>query len=336
MRVLVIRIGAFGDVLITTPLVYNLKAIGHEVYYLTSEQGLQILDNNPNIDKIIYHKKDSIPVDKLEDYFNSLKQAYECDVIIDLCESVEVRLSLHPSSPQYKYTKLEKRNICNKNFYEETMAIAREKISISSNALNPFFYPKDNEIANARDFMSKFNDKKVIMWGMSGSARQKVYPYVHQVIEHFLDNDEIHFLTVGDEACQILEFSFKNFRNVTCLSGLWTMRESLTAMRFASLVVSPDTGLLHGSGCYGIPKIGLLTATTIENITKHFINDFSIEADPIGCTPCFSLIYDPSVQCNLASNKMPICMAKGISVSKVIDKIEECLDKVEPLQVLTI
>jgi ADP-heptose:LPS heptosyltransferase len=46
--------------------------------------------------------------------------------------------------------------------------------------------------------------------------------------------------------------------------------------KFVDLVISPDTGVLHASGCYDTPKIGLLGHTTIENITKYFKNDYSI------------------------------------------------------------
>ena len=38
--------------------------------------------------------------------------------------------------------------------------------------------------------------------------------------------------------------------------------------KLVDLVISPDTGVLHASGAFDTPKIGLLGHTTIENITK--------------------------------------------------------------------
>jgi hypothetical protein len=111
------------------------------------------------------------------------------------------------------------------------------------------------------------------------------------------------------------------------MSGVWKMRESVLACKYASLVISPDTGLLHGSGCWDTPKIGLFTATTIENVSRYFTNDYSIEANGIGCAPCLSLIYSAENQCTLGDNKMPICMAKGIPVASIATKFAEIYQK---------
>jgi len=57
MRVLVFKLGAFGDVMMTTPLV---KAISqeHEVDYLIGESSLPAIKNNPDISNIITFNQD--------------------------------------------------------------------------------------------------------------------------------------------------------------------------------------------------------------------------------------------------------------------------------------
>ena len=91
------------------------------------------------------------------------------------------------------------------------------------------------------------------------------------------------------------------------------------------LVLSPDTGLLHASGCYDTPKIGILGHNTIECITKHFKNDYSIESDPekAECSPCLYLIYNKNLQCQTSSEygDASLCMAEGIPMQKVLDKV---------------
>ncbi len=100
-----------------------------------------------------------------------------------------------------------------------------------------------------------------------------------------------------------------------CLTGL------------VDLVVSPDTGVLHASGAFGTPKIGLLGHTSIENITKHFINDYSIESTA-SCAPCFRLIYDHVAQCPVDMDTTGAwCQAVGIPAETLVDRIEKVIDK---------
>jgi len=322
MRYLICRpAGALGDCIIVTPLIRYLKQVGNEVYILTSLQGDEIYRNNPNLDKVRVHDKDSIPNEALRDFFESLKVAYECDKMIDLCESIEVNLSLYPADPRYNYTKQERFAMCNRNFYEETFRLAGCQGQLGSQPYLPemFFTPQEEK--QMQKFFKQFKDKFVILWGLSGSARNKTYPYVKEVIDKIPD---AIFITVGDELCQILESPFIKNEQVIRKSGLWTFRESALACKYANLVISPDTGLLHASGCFDTPKIGLLTHTTRENITKHFKNDYSLEAEGVSCAPCFRIMYNCGCQCNLAEDFItPLCMFLGIIPDRIIDSIEK-------------
>ena len=93
MRILVVRIGAFGDAIIVTPLLRYLVEQGHEVVFLGSDQSEQVLRCNPRISKFIMHERDSVRNDQLGEYFEKLRVEHQCDKLIDLCESIEVRLA---------------------------------------------------------------------------------------------------------------------------------------------------------------------------------------------------------------------------------------------------
>jgi len=109
------------------------------------------------------------------------------------------------------------------------------------------------------------------------------------------------------------------------LAGEISMRESMLLTKYVDLVIAPDTGILHASGCYDTPKIGLLGHTTKENITKYFKNDYSIEAT-CACAPCFYLIYDHAVQCPIERvTSAAWCMAEGIKPEVLFNKIKEVL-----------
>ncbi len=322
MRVLIVRIGALGDSLITTPLIRQLKQDGNEVYYLGSDQAQVILKNNPNIDKFIHHKHDSIPNNKLGEYFESIKQAYECDKMIDLCESIEVKLALIPEDPKYNLPKYERAKLCNKNYYDQTLEIAGCK---TNNKLPEMFFSQEEE-----DEFAEFREEnlgfKVIVWGLSGSGRNKSYPYVPYIVADLLKKyRKLKIVFVGDMPCQILECGMPEDKRVIKKSGKWSFRQSALACKYADLVVSPDTGLLHAAGCFDTPKIGLLGHSTIENITKYFINDYSLEAE-CDCAPCFRLIKDANIQCPTDKiSSATWCMSKGLPAERVKERIEEVL-----------
>ena len=324
--------------MVTSPLCRYLKQQGHEVYYLGSEQAQLILDNNPNIDKFILHVRDSVDSHVLDKYFESVRIANECDKHIGLSESLEVSLALTPSQPAYNYPKFERKEMCNKNYYEETMRIAGVETGDYGSLMFKFdknynpemFFTDHEEKYILDDIRTPYMGKKKILWGLSGSSRQKTIPpqTMVEVIKAFPDC--IH-ITVGDEACRILEWPWshpsvkKQFPNVVCRSGIYTIRESILACKYVDLVIAPDTGLLHGSGCFDTPKIGIFTNTTNENIAKHFKNNYSLDAKPLGCAPCFRLIYNASVQCTHADDGItPICISEMCQpADRIIKRIKE-------------
>lgn len=343
-RVLIARLGAIGDTIITTPLVSWLHSLNYEIVYLTSELGYALLQNNPKIFKAIKHAKDSVHSSKLGEYFKAVAQAEDCDHVIDLCESIEVNLALHPSDPRYKYPKYERKTMCDRNYYEETLEIAQRQMGLGHEIpwrmrapLNPEHFPTEDEDRAMRAQFARFGGAFTVLIGLSGSARQKVFPFYRELIDRLTaEIPSVQFVTVGDEACQILEYNLASLENVLCTSGVWSIRESVLATKYASLVVAPDTGLLHGSGCYDTPKIGLMTSTSITNITKHFQNDMSMESEGVGCAPCFYLIHDADTQCNLGDNRACLCMSRGHSVDRIAERALEALYKFGPKRILEV
>lgn len=336
MRLLIFRKGAFGDVVITTPLIRYIHSRGHEICYIANERGVQILKGNPHIFKLIEDKTDSVPSEQLPKLIQYHSDRNKCDKVLDLSESIEVALSQHPRSPNYKLPRNEKIRLFDKNYYEYTFEFAHkivpeymgddwktDDMEERRKIMSPELFFTEQELDNARKHIKNgcFN----ILIGMSGSGTNKAYPWTehisHKICEEF---EDIHIITVGDERCQIIEPILKS--RITNLSGKVSMRTSMALSGLVDLILSPDTGLLHSSGVYPTPKIGLLGHNTREVITKHFLNDYSIEADPklSECAPCLSLIYNMKLQCPIdLSTGGSMCMSKGIKPELVLERIRE-------------
>lgn len=318
-RILIVRLGAYGDVLITTPLIRKLHSDGNDILYLTSERGMEILKGNPYIKKLILHPKDSIPIEKLGDHIKGIAKKNQCDRTIDLCESVEVALSLHPRSPDYNLPKAERRAKYEINFYDYCFKFAGES---QPQTMLPELYFDDKELREAHSYIKPgFN----LLVGMSGSGTNKTYPWTEPLCGSIKESfgDKVHIISVGDERCQMIE---PLGPGITNLSGKISMRVSMALTSLVQCVISPDTGLLHASGCFNTPKIGLLGHNTREVITKHFINDYSLESDPelAECSPCFRLIYNMKLQCPIhLVTGGAYCMSAGIKPELVFDKFKE-------------
>ena len=225
-----------------------------------------------------------------------------------------MNLASHSSDPLYWKPKYERAEICNKNYYTESIKWA----GLESCETIPTLYFSEEEKKAAQVPIEK--DKFNILWCLSGSGKNKAYPWTEYVMLDLLNKyKDIQFITVGDEKCQQIET--KN-PNITRLSGQIPMRLSMCMTKYVGLVVSPDTGVLHASGAYTTPKIGLLGHTTKKNITETFKNDYSLEAD-CACAPCFRLIYDQEIQCPVHPiTHSPWCLSEGIKPARLQTQIE--------------
>lgn len=321
MRILIFRSGAFGDVLVITPVLRYLHAQGHELYVIVNERGMQVLKGNPHVKLLIEQKTDSVPADQLSKHISYMQTKHKCEKVIDFSESIEVALSLHPRSPEYKLPKDERFRRFNRNFYEYAFLHAGEGNPIADPRPELFF--DHLELDEARKYLKP--DYFNILFGMSGSGHNKAYPHYVELAEEICKAiPEAHIITVGDERCRLIEPEIGG--HTTNLSGKIPMRTSMALTSLVDLVVSPDTGLLHASGCYPTPKIALLGHTTAENITKHFLNCYNVEADSTKapCSPCFYLVYNMKLQCPLSEvSQSSICMADGVEVSRIMDNVRK-------------
>lgn len=344
MRILIFRSGAFGDNLIITPVIRYLHQQGHQLVVVTSKRGMEVFKNNPHIERLIQHKEDT-PIEGLAQNIEHLRKQFKCEKVIDFSESIEVALSQHPRSPNYKLPKQERIARFNRNFYEysfEHAGIDLDEcdIDLASEPYRPelFFYKREIykvrmgkdkndkdvfEDHEAADYVDEF--KFNILIGMSGSGSNKAWPYTeplaHMICEKYPD---VHIITVGDEKCRLIEPELPG--RITNLSGRIPMRMAMELTGLVNLVIAPDTGLIHATGCYDTPKICLLGHNTKEGITKHFNNDYSIEADPelSPCAPCLFLVYNAKLQCptDQETGGAVYCMAKGIPLEAVYQRFE--------------
>jgi len=311
---LIIRYGAFGDAIWATTFLPLLKKEGYYIVYNTTPYSYQVLINNPYIDEFLIQEKNAIPNEDLSDYWKEISKGFE--KVINLSQSVESSLLRIEGSKEYKAPHEVRHSECNVNYFDRTLEIAGYK---DIKGKNGELYFTELEERLAQDFREKNRDKFLILWSLSGSSFHKVYPWTEYVANEIVKNhSDIRIVTVGDEACRLLEWENPN---VLSKSAKFTIRQSMILTKYSDLVIGTETGILNASGCFDTPKIVFLSHSSPENLCKYWENCTPLWNTRCECQPCHRLIYSnscPKGERNLA----PKCM-ENLKPEKVIEAIEK-------------
>ena len=89
-KLLLIKLSSLGDVIFNIPLANALKNAGYEITWLVSEKGIQVVENNPCVDKTILvpikkWKSRGFCLENFKEYLAILKQLRDekFDIAID-------------------------------------------------------------------------------------------------------------------------------------------------------------------------------------------------------------------------------------------------------------
>ena len=298
-----------------TPLLRLLKEDGYNVTVNVTRRGKDIIKHDPHIDKIVEYVDNTVPNEKLGEYWTELAKGF--DRFINLSESIEKGLLAIEGSADYNLSKFERHAKFNVNYYDRTLELGGYG---HIKGLNGELYFSRKEEEEAQAFRKRFKDKFIVLWGLSGSSFHKAYPFSELVAKAFLDKyKDAMIVTVGDSLCEILEWQHPR---TFCYSGKWPIRKSLIMTKYADMVIGPETGVMAAAGCFDTPKAIMLSQASKENLTKYWKNCSSLSAQA-DCQPCHQLHYTLD-SCKLLDGlKAPVCMGelKPITLLYAMDKV---------------
>lgn len=319
----VVRFGGFGDMIQAACVFPQLKAQGFEITVMTTERGQEILEHDPNVDKFIIQDDDQVPNMELGPYWNYWREKF--DRFINLSMSIEGACLIIPDDFRTHWTKQSIHRFCNHNYLEVQSDVA----GVPLNAKGSKFYPSEPEKEWASKELEPLKGKQVIMWSLSGSALHKCSPYTDNVIARVLTTyPEAHFILVGDHACKLLEQGWEAEERIWCRSGEYSIRETLTLAQQVDIVMGPETGVLNSVGMEKVAKVIMLSHSSKENLTKHWINTTALLPVKTPCYPCHRLHMGrgtcPVVE--LGPEKVPAaaCTAE-LDTDRIYKAVRDCL-----------
>lgn len=297
--VCVVRYGGFGDSIQASGILPELKRQGYHITFMTTPRGEEILKHDPHIDAWAVQDDDQVPNGELHLFW--AEQAKRFDRFINLSESVEGTLLAYPGRANHAWPDAVRRKLMGKNYLEWTAELA--ELPYQSEAR---FYPSAQEVTAAKSYLADFKntlagpltmgmrapDRFNILWCLSGSSIHKFYPHQDDVIARILNTmPEAAIVFNGDYACKILESGWEECPQIRCESGKMGIRDSLALAQQVDCVVGPETGVLNAVAFEPNGKVIMLSHSSIENLSKHWVNTDTLTPANTSCYPCHRLHF---------------------------------------------
>lgn len=320
-RACVSRYGALGDAIIMSPLVRQLAADGYEVTLNISSYCLPVFEGNPHVSNILVQERDLIPNHLLGRYWQFWETQY--DRYINLSESLEGDLLMVEGRGDFFTSKEWRHRKANRNYYDYTML--RGGYPEITGTRGELFFTNAEE-RRARKFFDSLADNFVVVWSLNGSSHHKIYPMMEPLLREWLrTHEDARVITTGDPRAKSAEFGHPQ---VIPRVGEWSIRESLIATKYAQCVVGPETMMTNAAGCFTTPKIVLLSHSTKENLTKYFLNDYSLEPD-VALAPCY-----PCHQLHYTAESCPVGEMRDTATEEVLGQAPVCSMAITPDRVM--
>ena len=311
-KLLLIKLSSLGDVIFNIPLANALKNAGYEITWLVSEKGIQVVENNPCVDKTILvpikkWKSRGFCLENFKEYLAILKQLRDekFDIAIDsqmmlkslywllFCgakrriiskEGRELsvlggnewidNISYAPDSPI----------VLNYLRYAEHLGIKVDNIQVSLPPSTPQTVEKIDKLLSDID-----NTKPLVVIAPATTWANKHWEKDNwkMVVENIADKCNLVF-TGGPCDSDLIEY-ITNGKYLN-LAGKTDILELIELFSRANLVMAPDSGSAHLAWATGKPAVITIFTCTPKDVLAPFGSPnkyVALGGSGLPCEPCF-------------------------------------------------
>lgn len=326
------RFGGIGDNLIAASVLRPLKRMGYMTEVITSPPYDVVFHHNPFIDKLSVKvvERDLPQNDPLSWQHWIESRAREYDVFLHASHSCEGRHAVFPNMSSFWWPADYRRKLCAGSYIEtphDIIGVPHE--------FGPLFHTSDEEKGNALAVKRQIGDR-CIAWICSGTRIDKIYPYAPMAIARIIKEIGAPIVLLAGPSDKELAMAHAIRDHVTLQNGTrdglhlaipamgteksWPIRTSLAFVQACDLVISPDTGPAWAVAFEPTAKIIMVSHASAENITKHWVNCLTLEADRVRvpCHPCHRLHNDISTCVPNKENNGAACIS-DTSVDRLVE-----------------
>lgn len=293
VKFLIIRFSSIGDIVLTTPVIRNLKnqVEGSEIHYLTKKRFSTIVENNVFVDKV------HILQDSFRATIKNLRNE-KFDYIIDLHKNLRsnrVKFQLRVLSFNFNKLNYQKWVLVNfkKNMLPQLHIVDRYLDTIrlfidkpDSKGLD-YFIPDGDEV-NISSLPGEFQGDYV-GWAIGAKHNTKKFPKL-KIVEIINEIDIPVILLGGPEDNGDGDFIAKKTHTpVLNYCGRGNLNQSASLIRQAKLIITNDTGLMHIAAAFNKNIISLWGNTVPSfGMYPYVVEKQSviIENNNLACRPC--------------------------------------------------
>lgn len=311
-KLLLIKLSSLGDVIFNVPLANALKDAGYEVTWLVSEKGIQIVENNPCVDKAILvpikkWKERGFCLENFKEYLAILKQirAEKFDIAIDSQMMLKSLYWLLFCGAKRRIISKEGRelSVLGGNEWIDDISYApnspivlnylkyAEHLGIKPDSIKVSLPPRTEEQINkVNELLSNLDPQKplvVIAPATTWANKHWNKDNWKMVVESIGEKCNLVF-TGGPNDNELIEYiSDGKYLN---LAGKTDIMELMEIFTRANLVMAPDSGSAHLAWATGKPAIITIFTCTPKEVLAPFGNPnkyVAMGGEGLPCQTCF-------------------------------------------------
>jgi ADP-heptose:LPS heptosyltransferase len=344
---LVIRWGAWGDIIYCLPAIEALRKQYDYIHFETGERGQTLLKHHPAIDKITtfdimkYRKETDKPREMTElmretaDVRWKTLEEVGWDKVVNFYQCLEVACISEEWEEQYFYTRERRQKIYgSKNIYDEHFKKAGIPMPVPFNTGTMYF--GEEELRWMENWRKKHAGEFIVAVALTGSTPHKFPQYLKELAQEIRSSyPDTKFVLLGDTMGHENAFTLDGGGVLNAVAK-WPYMQSLALVKMADFVLGPETSLLVGAGLFGVPKSMICTTLRVEQGVKYQANDFSVQS-LASCSPCHRAVYNPK-WCNYREHRlglMPECnyscdkarILEGVAFAHSVRGLRETVEK---------
>jgi ADP-heptose:LPS heptosyltransferase len=305
-KILIMRFSSIGDIVLTSPVVRCIKqqVKDAEVHFVTKENYLATIEYNPYIDKKIYLKND------LSSLLKELK-GENYDYIIDLHNNIRtfrIKLQLGVKSFSFDKLNIEKWLLVNLKInklpkvhiverYLETV----KSLGVKNDLMGlDYFLPNDLISLSKDDFKNilqiPFEQFQYVAFAIGAQHSTKRLPTEKIIALCKKISKPIILLGGKEDAERAEEIITVVDTNIYNACGKLSLHQSAAIVKYAELVITHDTGLMHIAAAFNKKIISVWGNTVPEfGMYPYFKNNKPseiFEVKGLNCRPCSKIGFD--------------------------------------------
>lgn len=297
----------YGDALWASSVIAQLHGAGYHVTVYTDAAGEDALRHDPHVGRFIVDAYSMIGREDIAKYWEH--EAGRYDRWVNLTHAVESELLIDPTQMASLWPTQARHARCNENYLAALHSVAGLPYVPRQR-----FYPTAEEKAAAHSECAA-GYASVIVLVDTGSTETKWWPYMADLANNLVDAcDDLLIIVLGT-----VKTIFPEHPRIRVLGTERSWRVAASIAMEADIVIGQETGLLNAVAFEENHKIVLLTHSTVENLTRDWVNTTSLAAEHLRCYPCHILHFNGFDRCVRDAERGSALCQSEIPVTRVFD-----------------